>query len=152
LAERGLDVEFARANGVEFDVIPSPKRIIERLGTDPIIDGEPLSKLIREMMWFPLCNHEDYLKSWVGRPVPAISNETKFVFPVDSAPFPYVPTTVWAIRKNTGHDIIVTDGPIKTLVLRQAGAMSIALNSVWMMSGDNTEDKRYPLGAELQNF
>jgi hypothetical protein len=118
----------------------------------PLSPGKPLSKLIREIMWFPLHNYEDHLKSWLGRPISAIDDEVKFVFPLNSEPFPYVPPAVWAIRKKTAQDIIFTDGPIKALVLHQAGAMSIALDSVWMASGDNTEELRYPLGAELENF
>jgi putative DNA primase/helicase len=152
LRERGLDVDFARANGVELEVMPPAKRIIERLGKDFLIGGKPLSESIREIMWFPLCNHEDHLKSWFGRPLPDIDHESKFVFAFESAPFPYVPKAVWAIRKKTALDIIFTDGPIKALVLQQAGAMSIALDSVWMISGDNTEEKRYPLGTELEDF
>jgi putative DNA primase/helicase len=145
-------VEFARANGVEFDVMPPSKRIIERLGKDLVIGGKLLSKSIREMMWFPLCTHEDHLKSWFGRPLPDIDQEAKFVFPFNSVAFPYVPKAVWAIRKKTAIDIIFTDGPVKALVLHQAGAMAIALESVWMMSGDNTEEQRYPLGGELEDF
>jgi putative DNA primase/helicase len=132
--------------------MPPAKRIIERLGKDLIISGNPLSKSIREMLWFPLRNYEDHLKSWFGRPLPDIDKESKFVFAFNSLPFPYVPKAVWAIRKKTAVDIIFTDGPVKTLVLQQAGAMSIALDSVWMMNGDNTEQQRYPLGDEFEDF
>jgi P4 family phage/plasmid primase-like protien len=104
------------------------------------------------MLWFELRDYEGHLKSWLGRPLPTIHNEAKFVFALGSTPFPYVPTGVWAIRKNTAHDIIFTDGPIKALVLHQAGAKSIAVDSVWRACGDNTEERRYPACAELQDF
>jgi P4 family phage/plasmid primase-like protien len=151
-AERGLLQDFARANGVQWDRIPQATTIRDRLGEDLLVHGQPLSTLIQEMIWFEHRNHQGQLKSWLGRPIPAINNDTKFVCTVESVPYPYVPPAVWAIRKKTDHDIIFTDGPVKALVLHQAGANSIAVDSIWRGSGDNTEERRYPVGAEFQDF
>jgi Domain of unknown function (DUF3854) len=64
---------------------------------------------------------------------------------------PFIPRAAWDARKKTDKPIIITEGPVKGLVLCQAGALSIALNGVWMGVSDNGEEK-YSLRPELLEF
>jgi hypothetical protein len=151
LTQRGVNLDTATKHGVQIEPYPSAASIIDRLGKDMVIGEKRLSELVQEMMWFPIRDFDAALKSWLARPLPTIPEGPKFLSACDSSGPPFIPKQVWEQRKRTDSPVIITEGPVKGLVLCQAGALPIALNGVWTAVSKNGNGK-YSLRPELFDF
>jgi len=135
LIERGLPIEIAVVNGIEFDPNPTPERTEQRLGVECV----PLWKSATEILWIPLYTSADRNNhSWIARRLPTVDGQPKFVAPTRKSGLatgvPYVPIRVWnEIGKPSqpSAPLVIAEGPIKSLVLVEAGVMSIGLNGVF---------------------
>ena len=141
-------MKFARANGVELDVMPPAKRIIEGLGNDLIIGGKPLSKSIREILWFALRNERGEPTEYIARPLPTPPDCPKCIIPADSTAPPFITKLAYENAKNLKIPLILTEGPLKALVLAQAGFASIGLGGFWC-AHESTSDSKVRLRTEL---
>src|SRR5262249_11159588 len=105
LLDRGVKLEYARANGVLIEAHPSKETVQERLGQNCV----PLWKLAQEVIWFrgPI---------WIARPLPTLDEKPKFLTPVGNDGEPYIP-----VLDKANGPLLVTEGPVKALVLTQAG-------------------------------
>ena len=144
LAERGLDVEFARANGVELDAIPQSKRIIERLGKK----CAALCKVAREILWFALQNERGESTEYIARPLPTPPECPKYIIPADSTAPPFITKLAYQSAKDVKIPLIITEGPLKALVLAQAGFASVGLGGFWCAHASSSDD-RLRLRSEL---
>jgi putative DNA primase/helicase len=134
LLERGLPVEVARVNGIEIDLNPERAKIEERLGAGCIA----LWTFAAEVLWFPQYNKERERVSWLARGLPTIGGKPKFVCPTKSSGLPtglpYIPIRVWHEIGKPSRPInvlVITEGPVKSLVLVEAGSIAIGLNGVF---------------------
>lgn len=131
LLARGLPLDVAQVNGIEIDPHPERVKIEERLGVNCV----PLWTFASEILWFPLYNKERERISWIGRGLPTIGGKPKFVSPTKSSGIPtgipYTPLRVWRDIGKPINPLIITEGPIKSLVLVQAGVLAIGLNGVF---------------------
>ena len=95
----------------------------------------PLWTFATEILWFPLYNKERERVSWTGRGLPTIGGKPKFVSPTKTSGIPtgipYVPLRVWRDIGKPVNPLILTEGPIKSLVLVEAGELAIGLNGVF---------------------
>lgn len=147
LSQRGVSLEFARKQGVEFDSLLDADQIRERLGGGCF----PLWDMAKEIIWFPVTNTEAGVTiSWIARPLPTLE-KIKFHSKTDGGGPPFIPRLVWTARKKTDQPIIITEGPVKGLAIHQAGALPISLNGVWMSVSKNGDEK-YGLRQELLEF
>jgi hypothetical protein len=138
LLERGLSLETAYANGVEIDVAPSRITIKERLAKG----CPPIWEYAKEIVWFPFYDASGAIRSWAARPLPT-HDKLKFVTPKGGTGPPYIPRSVF--DKGRKGALFITEGPVKTLVLLQAGFNAIGLNGVW-----GTQDKAYDGSSMLR--
>jgi putative DNA primase/helicase len=145
LIERGINLDTAHKYGVEFDNRVSSKMANERLGR-----GWPKGE-VNEVLWFPVYDPNGNIVSWIARPLPNNFLLPRFVCPNGSGGPPLIFKEVWEARKTTDKGITISEGPPKGLVLRQAGALPIALNGVWMAVSENGGGK-YSLRQELLQF
>jgi putative DNA primase/helicase len=135
LIERGIPIEIAIVNGIEFDSQPSRDKTEQRLGVGCV----PLWKYASEILWLPVYTSADRNNhSWIARGLPTIDGTPKFVAPTRRSWFPtgipYVPIQVWnEISKpsNPVDSLVLTEGPVKSLVLVEAGVMAVGLNGVF---------------------
>jgi len=131
LLDRGLSLDVARVNGIEFDLHPERARTEERLGVGCV----PLWTFATEVLWFSLYNKERERVSWLGRGLPTIGGKPKFVSPTTKSGIPtgipYIPLRVWHDIGKSVNPLILTEGPIKALVLVEAGALAIGLNGIF---------------------
>jgi hypothetical protein len=135
LIERGLPIKIVIVNGIEFDLNPTRERTEQRLGVGCV----PLWKSATEILWIPLYTSADRNNhSWIARGLPTIDGQPKFVAPTKKSGLvtgvPYVPIRVWnQIGKPSqpSAPLVITEGPIKSLVLVEAGVMTIGLNGVF---------------------
>jgi hypothetical protein len=145
LTQRGISLDTAVKYGIEFDKRVSSKVAQERLGR-----GWPKGE-VNEVLWFPVYDLNENIVSWIARPLPNNSLLPRFVCPNGSDGPPLIFKEVWDARRATDQDVLITEGPPKGLVLRQAGALPIALNGVWMAVSKNGNGK-YGLRQELLQF
>src|SRR6516225_5530358 len=135
LAERGLPLSIAEVNGIEIDLHPDRTKIEGRLGVGCV----PLWRCATAILWFPLYTSKDRNShSWIARGLPTVDGNPKFVAPTKKSGFPtgipYVPIRVWnQISKpsNLVDSLVITEGPVKSLVLVEAGIMAVGLNGVF---------------------
>ena len=97
LEARGIRSETVQAHGLEFDPAPTAERIIERLGDDILIGGQPLSQYARELLWIPHLERDGAITSWTVRVFPTPADGPKFLTPKGGGGPPYIPRAVWAI-------------------------------------------------------
>jgi hypothetical protein len=133
LLERGLSLETAYANGVEIDVAPNRLTIKQRLG----VGCPAIWEYAKEIVWFPFYDAEGTTVSWSARPLPS-QERLKFVTPKGGTGPPYIPRMVY--DKRAKGSLIITEGPVKTLVLFQAGFCALGLNGVWGAHERRTTD------------
>jgi hypothetical protein len=145
LIERGINFETAATYGIEIDVRVSSEVANKRIGR-----GWPKGEVL-EVLWFPIYDSGRTLIAWIARPLPNNSRLPRFICSKGSNGPPLIFKEVWEARKTTDKDIVITEGPPKGLVLRQAGALPIALNGVWMAVSENGDGK-YGLRQELLQF
>src|SRR5262249_49358328 len=62
---------------------------------------------------------------------------------------PYIPRSVYGMR--AGVPLVITEGPIKALVLTQAGVAAAGLRGVWC-SDKKTDDGKLTLSTELREL
>jgi hypothetical protein len=141
LLERGLSLETARAHGIEIDATLERSRIEERLGRNCV----KVWNLASELVWFPVVNSSGTRTSWIGRPLPNIKDGPKFLTPVGGSGQPYIPKDVY---RSVKLPLIITEGPVKALILLQAGFPAIGLNGVWCAQ-ESTPDGKLVLRREL---
>jgi len=140
LAERGLTEETIRTHGIEIDELLSAKTIKDRLGRGLSNKG------VNEIIWFPIFDSQQNLKSWIARILPTIAGLGKFLCPVGSTGMPFIPRTVYGLSH--GKPVIITEGPVKALACLQAGCDAIGINGVWGAGVKNAKDV-YTISADL---
>jgi Domain of unknown function (DUF3854) len=141
LNARGITPETAREYRLEFDVGPDKGRIVDRLGADVSVAGQPLSGYAEELLWIPYLNSDGAISSWSARIFPTPSDpHPKFLNPKGSGGPPYVTPAVWAVADKASVPVIFTEGPIKALACLQAGQPAIGLNGVYGACARNAED------------
>ena len=132
LNARGITPETAREYRLEFDGGPDKGRIVDRLGADVSVAGQPLSGYAEELLWIPYLNSDGAISSWSARIFPTPPNGgPKFLTPRNGGGPAYIPATVWAVANKPGVPVIVTEGPVKTIACLQAGQLAIGLNGVF---------------------
>jgi hypothetical protein len=115
LEERGLSQETASAHGVEIEFSPQADRVTERLGKG----CAPLWNYAEQIIWFPVKNAAGSTASWIARALPTLQGYPKFLTPIGGSGPPFISKSVYDSRK--GSPIIITEGPVKALVVAQAG-------------------------------
>jgi hypothetical protein len=152
LADRGTDLDAAFKLGIEIENPPSVSRIVERLGEDILIGGKLLSQVATTLIWFPCCNSDGVPASWIARVLPTPANDgPKFLTPKGGSGPPFITHQVWGAAAQTATPLIITEGPVKQMVLVQAGYMAIGLNGVWCAHVTLPDGKR-DLRVELKVF
>ena len=151
LADRGLPLPIAQVNGVEIDLHPDRAKIEERLGAGCIA----VWTFAAEVLWFPLYNKKRERVSWLARGLPTIGGNPKFVCPTKSSGLPtglpYIPIRVWhEIGKPSKpiNSLVITEGPVKSLILVEAGTIAIGLNGVFG-AHEEAPDKKLVLRNDL---
>ena len=142
LIERGISLDTARKYGIELDSRVSSEMATERLGR-----GWPRHE-VNEVLWFPLYDSSAKPIGWIARPLPDNALLPKFVCATGSDGSPYISKEVWEAGKRTDRPIVISEGPVKALVLCQAGIPAIGLNGVWMGLAKNG-DGMFCLRSEL---
>jgi uncharacterized protein DUF3854 len=94
--------------------------------------------LVKEIIWFPMFGPNGARVSWWARPLPTLP-EPKFVRPTGNHSSPYVSRSAYRLR--AGAPLIVTEGPVKTLVCDQAGIAAVGINGTWCSSAQLPNDK-----------
>ena len=152
LSERGVLKDTAVAHGLEIDETPDSARIIGRQGTDTI-RGNSLSRSSTELIWCPIHDADGATTLWTVRVFPLASenNLPKFITTIGHHAAPFIEPPVWNIASQVASPLILTEGPIKGVVLSQAGALPIGLQGVWMAAQKNGKEM-YDLIPELQSF
>jgi hypothetical protein len=145
LSERGIALTTAAQFGVEIDHNVDAKRIISRLRGDLLLNGIPLSKAAKELIWFPVL--DDNKDSWICRPLPTIDPGRKFLTPIGGSAAPFIPKSVRGAKP--GRPIIFTEGPIKGIVCSQAGYDAIGLNGVWCAGAMLTQTGKLVLRQDI---
>ena len=64
LEERKILPATIQAHRLEVDVAPTAERIVQRLGEDILLAGQPLSQYSAELLWFPYLNADGAITSW----------------------------------------------------------------------------------------
>ncbi|MGA7881752.1 MAG: DUF3854 domain-containing protein [Terrimicrobiaceae bacterium] len=141
LEERKILPATIAAHHLEFDSAPTAERIIERLGGDILVAGQPLSHYSAELLWFPHFNSDGAIPSWTARIFPTPVNGPKFLTPKGGNGAPYITPAVWTIASKADVPLILTEGPCKTLSCIQAGFHAIGLNGVYGACARDNEDK-----------
>ncbi|PWT80405.1 MAG: hypothetical protein C5B58_11735 [Acidobacteria bacterium] len=90
--------------------------------------------LVDVILWFRTHDSQGNASSWIARPIPQIHERIKFINPQGERAPIWIPAETWAIAKDTTVPIMVTEGPVKGLVLVQAGAHPIALSGVYNLA------------------
>jgi DNA polymerase I len=152
LSERGVLEHTALAHGLEIDQMPEQARIVDRLGTDTI-RGNSLSQSAAELLWCPIHDANGTTTLWTVRVFPIVPNNgiPKFITTIGHHAAPFIEPAVWNIANQVASPLILTEGPIKGMILSQAGALSIGLQGVWLAAQKNAKGI-YDLIPELQIF
>ena len=154
LLARGVLPETAAQYGFELDEHPTRERIVERLRADRHYFGVCLSQAVQELLWAPVDSSDGarllwcarvFLLAQYGQPDP------KMIVTANQYAAPFIWRPVWEHVRHTDIPLIITEGPVKGLVVLQAGGFPIALHGVWMGAQDNGAGS-YELIAELAQF
>jgi hypothetical protein len=146
--------ETAARYGFELDEHPTRERIIERLKADRHYNGVCLSQAVQEILWAPVDRSDGarllwcariFLMAQYGEPDP------KMVVTANQYAAPFIWKPVWEHIRHTDTALIITEGPVKGLVILQAGGFPVALHGVWMGAQNNGAGK-YELITELAQF
>jgi hypothetical protein len=86
---------------------------------------------VSAILWFPLCNLRGDIISYLARPLPNYNGQ-KLLAPNKSNGEAWIPRETFAARKDVTQPLVITEGPVKGMVLAQCGALPIALQGVWM--------------------
>jgi hypothetical protein len=141
LEERKILPATIQAHRLEFDGGPTAARVVQRLGEDILLAGQPLSQYSSELLWFPYLNADGATTSWTVRIFPMPANGPKFLTPKGGNGAPYITPAVWAIADKADAALILTEGPVKALSCIQAGFPAVGLNGVYGATARDAEDK-----------
>jgi hypothetical protein len=136
LATRGVSVETAVANGVEFYGRLLPAHYKLRLNMDQW-GGKPIHELLTDSIWFRCADSKTELQSLIVRPFPPLPSENgkdapKFLTPRKGKTYPFIPPATWQVAAKPNKPLLITEGPVKALAALQAGAYPIGANGVWL--------------------
>jgi hypothetical protein len=81
----------------------------------------------------PALRGQHDLIQWLARPLPKYG-ERKFVAPNGSNGSLWIPPETYAVAKHASVPLVITEGPCKGMVLKQAGAHPIAPVGVWTVT------------------
>ena len=151
LLERGIDLDFASCHGLEIDQKPNSERIKKRLGGEIKIGDIPLSYVAKEIIWIPLHNAQGLNGEFIARPLPKPGGH-KFLCACNRGAPIYIPPLVYQVSSKPDQALIITEGPIKTLAIVQAGFHAVGLNGVWCSTGKDEDTGRFTLRQELKVF
>ncbi len=134
LRDRGVLKATLAAYGGEIGGPGDTGTIAERLNRDPAkVIRDPNWPAVEEILWFPVRGVSGELVHWIARPLPKYG-ESKFVAPTGSNGSLWIPSETYAVAKFVSVPLVVTEGPVKGMVLVQAGARPIAPVGVWMVT------------------
>jgi hypothetical protein len=133
--------DYLSARGITNDTV-----LHYRLELDDRLDhtvvknrlGQHFPKGVLESVWFPMCDSGGNEFSIIARLLPTIANHPKFLCPIRSGGIPYIPTGVYKLAY--GLPLVVSEGPVKALVVMHAGVAAIGLNGVWGAGEKNNRD------------
>jgi hypothetical protein len=156
LLARGIDVTAAVESGlVEISANGSPPRGVyrARLGFD-VWNNKLLPDIVQEAIWFEHKDNEGTVQSYSVRVFPELPGKegsaVKFLGPRDGDNFPFIPRETWEVAAKPNHPVVITEGPIKSIAILQAGGLPIGVNGVWSatrnVEGPGTE--LHPVLAE----
>jgi hypothetical protein len=135
LADRGVQWETFTAQGGEISFGAETDLISRRLNLN--FDRVRLSEewnSVEVTLWFRTYDGQGGGLSWIARPIPQIYERIKFVNPQGERSPIWIPAETWEVAKDVTVPITVTEGPVKGLVLVQAGAHPIALSGVYNLA------------------
>ena len=134
LCERGVLETTFLACGGEFGDPRDTATIATRLNRDPAKVGcDPNWAAVEEILWFPLYGPQHDLLQWLARPLPKFG-DSKFVAPNGSNGSLWIPSETYAVAKHVSVPLIITEGPCKGMVLKQADAHPIGPVGVWTVT------------------
>ena len=144
LRERGvLETTFAQYGG-EPGSPRDTAMIASRLNRDRAkVIRDPNWPAVEAILWFPIRGVSGELVHWIARPLPKYG-ESKFVAPTGSNGSLWIPSETYAVAKHVSVPLVITEGPIKGMVLIQAGARPIAPVGVWTVTvkSDQSDDEQ----------
>ena len=107
---------------------------------------------VESILWFPIFGSNGQ-HHWLARPLPYYK-KAKFLAANHSASMPWIPPATRDVAKDVGVPIVFTEGPVKGMVLCQAGAFPIALIGVWPLASKKSgrRDRRYLPPELARNF
>ena len=134
LRDRGvLETTFAQYGG-EPGNPRDTATIAKRLNREPAkVIRDPNWPAVDSILWFPIYGASHDLIHWLARPLPKLG-ESKFVAPTGSNGTLWIPPETYAVAKHVSVPVVISEGPIKGMVLRQAGAHPIAPVGVWTVT------------------
>ena len=132
LLSRGILEETFLSHGGEIDPWMLRETISKRLNRDAARTMHDNGWIdVQAILWFPLRNTRGETTSWLARPLPHYDNQ-KFLCANGSDGSPWIPPDTYRVRGDVEQALFITEGPFKGMALLQAGALSIALQGVWM--------------------
>jgi Protein of unknown function (DUF3631)/Domain of unknown function (DUF3854) len=136
LIQRGINLDTARALGMEILVGNShpPGTYKSRLGFDIWRNGIPLSRIVKEGIWFSCVDAKGKVQSSWLRVFPELrgkEGEIVKVLTTKKGGFPFIPPAVWDVATKPGHPLFFTEGAIKAVSIFQVGELPIGLTGVW---------------------
>jgi Domain of unknown function (DUF3854)/Protein of unknown function (DUF3631) len=144
LRERGVLEETFTAHGGEIDAWKVSDTIAQRLNRElASTKRDPSWSDVSAILWIPVHSlNGSVATSWLARPLPSFKGK-KFMAPIGSRCEPWIPSETLA-SKNSGEDLVITEGPIKGMALLQAGALPIALWGVYMATPPKSKPSSSP--------
>jgi Domain of unknown function (DUF3854)/Protein of unknown function (DUF3631) len=94
---------------------------------------DPNWPAVEAILWFPIYGASHELVHWLARPLPKLG-ESKFVAPTGSNGTLWIPPETYAVAKHVSVPLTISEGPIKGMVLTQAGAHPVAPVGVWTVA------------------
>ena len=139
-----LDVDYLRERGVlettfaQYGGEPGSPRdtamIAGRLNRDHAkVIRDPNWPAVEAILWFPIYGASHELVHWLARPLPKYG-ESKFVAPTGSNGSLWIPPETYAVAKHASVPLVISEGPVKGMILVQAGAHPIAPVGVWTVT------------------
>jgi hypothetical protein len=141
LAERGVLESTFVSHGGEIDSSPHCSEIAERLKRN--FDRTRLNKdwdAVESILWFDVSDFKGKHVHWLARPLPGFK-KLKFLAPIGSDSMPWIPLETCDVAKDVDKSIVITESPIKAMVLLQAGACPIGLVGVWSIAAPREKAK-----------
>ena len=141
LHERGVLEETLKKCEGEIDPFISRDTIAERLNRPlPQVRADKTWGPVKAILWFRA-------PGWVARALPPYSRKAKFLAANGSDGAPWIPRETLEVAKDAGVPVVITEGPVKTMVLLQAGAFSISVLGIW---GATTREKAKSKKAKVE--